>query len=265
MPRIRTSLRLLALAVTLAAIFVPNALGAGSAEPPGTPTAKTFHGTRTVGPLFASATSRQHFCTASVIHSPRGNVLLTAAHCINGSGAGLSFAPRFHAGAFPYGRWTVAAAYLDPAWLKSQDPRRDFAFLIVKPRRIGGHLRQIEQVTGANTLGLRPHPGQRVTVPAYPAGTDNNPITCTAPVYFDGVYPAFNCNPYPGGTSGSPWLAHTRRGRTVVGLIGGLHQGGCFTWTSYSPPFTAAIHRVYERAVHEAAPDVAPPAGSDGC
>ena len=27
----------------------------------------------------------------------------------------------------------------------------------------------------------------------------------------------------------------------------------------------AAIHRVYERAVREAAPDVAPPAGSDGC
>ncbi len=61
------------------------------------------------------------------------------------------------------------------------------------------------------------------------------PITCTAKVYFEGVYPAFNCNPYIGGTSGSPWLAPTPEGVMVVGLIAGLHQGGCYTYTSYSP------------------------------
>ena len=261
MHRIR-SLRLLALALALAVVAAPGALGAATGEPPGTPTATTFHGTPTVGPLFSNATATQHFCTASVIHSPRGNVLLTAAHCIRGTGAGLVFAPGFHGGVSPYGRWTVTAAYLDPAWLSSQNPRRDFAFLLVAPRRIHGHRRQIERVTGANRLGFAARAGERVTVPAYPAGADNNPITCTTSVYFDGVYPAFNCNPYPGGTSGSPWLAH---GRRVVGLIGGLHQGGCFTWTSYSPPFGTAVRRVYERAIHGSAPDVAPAAGSDGC
>jgi len=253
---------LLASVIVLALGAAPGALGAATGEPPGTPTATTFTGVPTVGPLFSSATSTHHFCTASVIHSPRGDVLLTAAHCILGTGAGLVFAPGFHRGVSPYGRWTVTAAYLDPAWRSGQDPQRDFAFLLVAPQRIGGHRRQIEQVTGANRLGHAPHAGQRVTVPAYPAGADNDPITCTAPVYFDGVYPAFNCNPYPGGTSGSPWLSH---GRRVVGLIGGLHQGGCFTWTSYSPPFGRAIRRVYERAIRRATPDVAPAAGSDGC
>jgi V8-like Glu-specific endopeptidase len=246
----------------LGIVAAPGALGAATGEPPGTPTATPFKGTPTVGPLFASATSTHHFCTASVVHSPRGDVLLTAAHCINGTGAGLVFAPGFHHGVSPYGRWTVTAAYVAPGWLTAQDPRRDFAFLLVAPKRLHGHRRQIEQVTGANHLGFAPHAGQRVTVPAYPAGTNNEPITCTAPVYFEGIYPAFNCNPYPGGTSGSPWLAH---GRRVVGLIGGLHQGGCFTWTSYSPPFGRAIHRAYERAVRRATPDVVPPAGSDGC
>jgi hypothetical protein len=264
MYRTRTTLRLLALGLLAAAIVVPNALGASSA-PPGTRTAKVFHGTPTVGPLFGSAVSTQHFCTASVVESPRGDVLLTAAHCVFGAATGWSFAPGFHGGVAPHGRWTVTAAYFDPAWLRSRDPRRDFAFLIVAPRRINGHRREIEQVTGANRLGFTPRGGQRVTIPAYPGGANNDPITCTAPVYFHSRYPAFNCNPYPGGTSGSPWLLGGRHGRTVVGLIGGLHQGGCFTWTSYSPPFTAAIHRVYERAIHRATPDVGPPPGSDGC
>ncbi len=262
MHRTRTALRLLALGLLAAAIVVPSALGASAGPPPGTQTARTFQGTPTVGALFVGP---QHFCTASVVHSPRGDVLLTAAHCVVGTGAGLVFAPGFHAGVSPRGRWTVTAAYLDPAWVRFQDPRRDFAFLIVAPRRVNGRNREIEQVTGANQLGFTPRARQRVTIPAYPAGANNDPITCTARVYFHAGYPAFDCNPYPGGTSGSPWLVRGRHGRTVVGLIGGLHQGGCFTWTSYSPSFTAAIHRVYERAIHHATPGVAPPAGSDGC
>ena len=32
----------------------------------------------------------------------------------------------------------------------------------------------------------------------------------------------------------------TRHGWSVVGVIGGLNQGGCYPWTSYSPPFGAS-------------------------
>ncbi len=224
-----------------------------------------FPGTPTVGALYPSATTNVHVCTASVIASPAGNVLLTAAHCVAGTGAGYVVAPGFHDGIAPYGRWRVTAAYLDPEWLTSQDPRRDFAFLTVAPLRIDDRWKTIEQVTGANRLGRRAFAGETVTIPAYPGGTSNEPVTCTVPLYFDGIYPAFNCNPYVGGTSGSPWIAQTRRGPTVVGLIGGLHQGGCFAYTSYSPPFGAAILRAYRRAVAGGPGDVAPVAGSDGC
>ncbi len=229
------------------------------------PTARTFHGTPTVGALFADATSTHHFCTASVIRSPTGDVLLTAAHCIVGTGAGLSFAPGFHGGVSPYGRWRVRAAYFDRGWLTRRDPRRDYSFLIVAPRVRHGRRTEIQRVTGANALGTRPRSGERVTIPAYPGGAANDPVTCTAPVYFDGVYPAFDCTPYPGGTSGSPWLVRTAHGRTVVGLIGGLHQGGCQVSTSYSPPFGRAVTDVFERAVHGSAADVGPSPGSDGC
>jgi hypothetical protein len=67
------------------------------------------------------------------------------------------------------------------------------------------------------------------------------------------------------GTSGSPWLVDTPTQPTIVGLIAGLHQGGCYPWTSYSPPLGARAHAVYERAARGATPDVAPRAGSDGC
>lgn len=262
---LRATTRLALLALAAGALLVSSATAASPTVPPGTPTARTFHGIKTVGALFPSATSTHHFCTASVVRSPQGDVLLTAAHCIRGTGAGLSFAPGFHGGVAPYGRWTVTAAYLDRGWLTHQDTRRDFAFLLVAPRTIRGRRTEIQQVIGGTALGLRARAGERVTIPAHPAGSNNRPITCTVPLYYDGVYPAFNCNPYPGGTSGSPWLAHTRLGATVVALIGGLHQGGCYTWTSYSPPFGIPVLRTYERAARHAKADVAPTAGSDGC
>jgi V8-like Glu-specific endopeptidase len=254
----------------IAAAGVAVALGAIAAPKPSpaaasVPAARTYAGTPTVGVLFVSATTVYHSCTASVVHSRRGNVLLTAAHCIDGTGTGYVFAPGFHGGVSPYGRWRVTAAYVDSTWLAKQDPAHDYAFLTVAPRRVRGQSEQIEQVTGANRLGSRAIRGERVTVPGYPAGTDNDPITCTTPLYFSGFYPAFDCNPYVGGTSGAPFLVHTARGSVVVGLIGGLHQGGCTSSTSYSSPLGAAAQQVYHRAAAGVRGDDADPAGSDGC
>jgi len=249
--------------LAVAALAVP---GVASAKPPaGTRKARAFPGTPTVGALFDSATSRTHFCTASVVASPHGNVLLTAAHCVDGSAKGWSFAPGFRHGVSPYGRWRVTGVYLDAQWIADQNPRRDYAFLTVAPKRIDGQRTDIQTVTGANGLSTGPSRGETVTVPAYPHGTANGPITCTAMVYFDGVFPAFNCNPYVDGTSGSPWLATTPDGIMIVGLIAGLHQGGCYPYTSYSPPLGSHARAVYRRAVTGAKPEIAPKPGPDGC
>jgi V8-like Glu-specific endopeptidase len=255
--------RAIAAAVAVVAIAAP---AVASARPPaGTKKATTFRGTPTVGALFDSTTSRTHFCTASVVSSPHGNVLITAAHCVQGSAAGWSFAPGFRRGVSPYGRWKVTGAYLDKRWIAEQDPRRDYAFLTTAPKRINGARTEVQTLTGSNELGVAPRRGETVTVPAYPRGKANLPVTCTAKVYLHGIFPAFNCNPYVDGTSGSPWLATTPDGRFVVGLIAGLHQGGCFPYTSYSPPLGSQARAVYRRAVAGAKPDIAPKPGSDGC
>ena len=245
---------------TVAALLT-SAAAAGPAS--GTPKAHSFDGVPTVGALF-DAGSSTHFCTASVIASPQGNLLVTAAHCIEGNARDLVFVPEYHAGAAPYGRWKVTGAYLNSQWLAGQSPMRDYAFLTVAARRVAGTLTEIQQLTGANTLADGATAREPVTVPAYPDGK-TRPITCTSRLYFDGRYPAFNCSPYPGGTSGAPWLVKTAHGDEVVGVIGGLHQGGCQVYTSYSSPLGAQAKRTYDSAVAGTHPDTAPKAGSDGC
>lgn len=265
----------------LVAVVVVAALGLGvpaaalaltlrssSAAPPAgrrIPTSHITAGVREVGAVFPNARSAQHDCTASVVHSPRGDVLLTAAHCVSGSGAGMVFAPSFRNGVSPYGRWTVIAAHLAPGWLKSEDPTDDFAFLTVAPRTIHGRRTEIEHVTGAYQFGNEPRSGAAITVLGYPEGSDSGPITCQATVYFTGAFPSFDCHGYLAGTSGGPWLVQTASGARVVGVIGGMNQGGCVDSSSYSSPLTQAARSVYARASDDDPADVAPAPGSDGC
>ena len=83
------------------------------------------------------------------------------------------------------GRWSAPTAPGDGS--PSSPPQRDFAFLVVAPRHHNGHLQRIEQVTGANRLGMAPVSGEQVTVPAYRTGHDDDPITCTTRVHYDGT------------------------------------------------------------------------------
>jgi hypothetical protein len=96
-------------------------------------------------------------------------------------------------------------------------------------------------------------------------GTADKPITCRAPVYFLKGYPAFNCGGYQGGVSGSPWLVGHGKVRTVVGIIGGLHQGGCTPGTSYSAALGGAAHAALKRAAHHRRADTFPAPPGDGC
>ncbi len=250
--------------VTLAGSAAASPPTGAGAVPPGTPVAHPSAGNRTVGPLFPPG-SAVHTCTASVVDSPVGDLLITATHCVIGSPKGYTFAPGYHDGVEPYGSWTVVGAYVDPEWTEHRAPELDVAFLRVAPHRVDGHVREIQGVTGGNRLGSAPSKRQEVTVPAYAIGRDDDPVTCTARVSYRGIYPAFGCNPYVDGTSGAPWLVDTKHGWDVVGVIGGLHQGGCYPWTSYTAPFGPDTARTYAGAARGAETPALPPPESDGC
>jgi V8-like Glu-specific endopeptidase len=239
------------------ASFIVVALGAYVVSPlaqaagrpvPAVRSGVPFNGTAAVGALFARSGGKlgAHFCTASVVSSPAGNLLITAAHCMQGRHPGhVVFAPGYHNGRFPDGIWVVTRVYVDSAWATSQNPDDDVAFLIAG--RPGTH---IQRHTGAEILRID-RPPQMVQVIGYPDAT-NRPITCTAPAReFGARQMVFDCDNYTNGTSGGPFLAHVspKTGDGwVIGVIGGYQQGGDTPDVSYSPRFFASVLALYRTA-----------------
>jgi V8-like Glu-specific endopeptidase len=208
-------------------------------------------GTPAVGALFHDAAGRLggHFCTASVVNSPAGDLVITAAHCVTGVATGqLAFVPGYHDGREPYGTWQVTRVFVDQAWAGSQDPDHDVAFLVV---HLPGTAAPVQALTGGERLGAEPPAAAWVHVIGYPR-TRERPLTCQGPARpFGAGQQEFACAGYTGGTSGGPILAHFDPGTgegTVIGVIGGYEQGGDTPAVSYSARFGPAVRALYETA-----------------
>ena len=139
--------------------------------------------------------------------------------------------------------WRVTAAYAAPDWIRHFDTRDDFAFLHVAPKMIGGRMRALQDVTGGNELGRTPAAGSTATVIGYPLGIGGSGIHCTSTIYREPPFSGFDCIGFRDGTSGGPWLAGRGNQRRVVGVVGGLHQGGCTAAQLYAAPLGDAAHR----------------------
>lgn len=211
-------------------------------------------GLRSVGVLLDG---EDHWCTASVVDSPRGDVVATAAHCVFEYGtyaSGFSFAPGFHGGgkgSAPYGTWKVAAIQVDDRWRKDEDDTADYAFLTLEPDARG---RQVQDVVGAAEPDWSSKPSRRVTVVGYPNpehNPANRPITCTTDARHDADQPArmvrIECQGFWDGTSGSPWLAdYVDPGRP--GRVIGVLSGGDTDTESTAVLFGARARALYDKA-----------------
>lgn len=253
-----------ALAVWLLAL----ASGCGRAAPPevhptsATPTATKMSATPVppnarIGALFLGG-GDLHTCTAGVIDSTGGDLILTAAHCVAGD-VDATFVAGFKDAADPASIWRVATIYLDPRWVKSQDPLADFAILRVT--RDGGET--VEEAAGGGlTIGTAPKPGTVVTVTGYGLGVGGGPIGCQgATEVAPGGFPSLPCGGLIDGTSGAPWTT----GPTITGLVGGLDGGGCDENVSYSPPFDGGVTALLTRAEAGGPGDEAPAVFDDDC
>ncbi|MFD7827918.1 trypsin-like serine peptidase [Kitasatospora sp. NPDC059803] len=189
----------------------------------------------TVGALFSGAAAAgNHFCTASVLHSPGGNLLLTAAHCL-GSAGGVTFVPGYRDGSAPYGSWQVTAVHTTTGWSQKGDQDEDFAILETAPN----NGRNVEDVVGGNRLGADEPFGATVRLYGYP-GDAEEPLLCTNTTGRQSTYQrVIDCPAYPSGTSGGPWI-NVATG-DVVGAIGGYQQGGDSDDVSYSAYFDHTI------------------------
>jgi V8-like Glu-specific endopeptidase len=240
-------------------------------RPDYTPTASTpSAGGRTyptVGAIFPQGTSGPHTCTASVVASSTNDTIITAAHCVVGTAAGMAFVPGYDAGRAPYGTWQVTGAYVSDAWQRQRSPAADYAVLTVAPRDLGSRRVQIADVTGSETLGPAPAPRTTVTVVAYNRAPAENSVVCNARVYLHDGTLSFACHGFVGGSSGAPWLTANPGSNvwTLRGVIGGLYQGGCEEYRSHSSVFTDAVEALLVRAEGREHPDSVAAGGASGC
>ncbi|MBO1416922.1 serine protease [Streptomyces sp. FH025] len=198
-----------------------------------------------IGTLSVHNAQGPRACTASVVHSPGRNLLVTAAHCVQNQRVGLLdglvFTPGYRNGYSPYGTWQVQSITVHPRWAEEDDPDYDVAFVTVRP--VDG--RQVEDAVGGNQIGTGQGFGLAVSVTGYPNDSDE-PITCSVRTRSQSsTQERFDCGGYTDGTSGSPWV--TGDG-AVVGVIGGYQEGGETPGTSYSVAFDQRIADLYRKA-----------------
>jgi V8-like Glu-specific endopeptidase len=213
---------------------------------------QAFAGTPAVGALFTTSAGQlgQHFCTASVVDSPAGDLVITAAHCMTGISGTVDFVPGYNSGTKPYGVWTVTKVYVDQAWSSSSSPDDDFAFLRVNQ---AGSSVPVEDETGADRLATgTPASHQLVEVIGYPNAT-NQPVTCQSWLLEPMAGQLeFDCGNYTNGTSGGPFLSEVDQATgqgLVIGVIGGYQQGGYMPQISYSALLGANTAALYNKAV----------------
>ncbi|MFD5466273.1 trypsin-like serine peptidase [Kitasatospora sp. NPDC127059] len=204
-----------------------------------------------VGAVFTRNADGDHFCTASVVDSAGLNLIVTAAHCVwdpkIGQRSDLVFVPGYRNGDTPSGVWPLLAVTVDDGWKDHADPDMDVAFAVVQAQ----NGQQVQQVLGANELGVNRGYRVPVRVTGYP-GSSDVPITCSNTTSEQSATQLrIDCPDYTGGTSGSPWVTDfdpaTRTG-TVVGVIGGYQEGGNSPDTSYSSYFGDRVQALYDRA-----------------
>ncbi len=219
-------------------------------------TGKPFGGTPAVGALFTTSHGQlgTHFCTASVVSSPHGDLLVTAAHCVTGrqgvtgTQGTIAFVPGYTNGKGPYGIWYVSRVFTDQAWNTSASQDDDVAFLQVRQNSTST---PIEDITGAEDLGIDLPPVELAQVIGYPNGAGEPMICQNWTKAFTPAQLEFDCGGYPDGTSGGPFLVKVDQATgqgTVMGVIGGYEQGGDDPAVSYAARLGRNISALYEKA-----------------
>jgi len=208
-------------------VIAPTAFSPGSARSSGA-----------VGGLFVRTlglTVPHPFCTASVVNSSHGDLLLTAAHCLGKVPVSqMVFIPYYHGGTSPFGEYRVTSQTFPRRWFPGGNISRDYAFLTVSGN--------VQARAGAEKLGTSYPLPRSARLEGYSLSGD--PVVCTGQP--SSVARAgrkqlkFDCPGFSDASSGGPFLTRIAQKSglgTIVGVIGGYQEGGGSTSVSYSSPF----------------------------
>lgn len=216
-----------------------------------------FGGTPQVGALVwqnPDGTPGIRLCSAVAVDSPAGDVIATAAHCVNGIALGIggpmsiAYVPEYQPGQAPYGVWYPTRITVAPQWAAQQDPDYDLAFLNVA-RPVSSV--PLEQVTGAERFGGAALTGRLGVLMGYPLFAPQ-PVACRSSIRRESpTQLEFDCADFPTGTSGGPLLTDVdpRTGiGTLAGVVGGYELGGNRDNISYAAALTPPLVALYQQA-----------------
>ena len=174
--------------------------------------------TLTTGRVFWSCNSDLSSCSAGVVPSTSGDVIVTAGHCVFDTttltwmtGCNWIFVPGYINGTAPYGRWPLRQAAALTLWTRSNpDYNYDVAFVALSI--VNG--KHISQVTGSQSLGFNKPRSKASYSFGYPVNLARGELiqwcsgTPAASRYTGNNYVGqglSNCL-MTGGCSGGPWL-----------------------------------------------------------
>ena len=118
-------------------------------------------------------------CSATVVSSRSGSLLIPPGHCaFDAGGTGrfatnLAFVPGYSRGEHPYGVWSVGHVIVPGAWARFGLPDFDIAMLRVRRRQAG----TLESVVGARGIGFGQSRKQRLQAYGFPGRA------CSGPAY----------------------------------------------------------------------------------
>jgi hypothetical protein len=213
-------------------------------------------------------------CTATVIDSPLGDLIVTAAHCVqslddNHKFTNFYFAPdhagptcaQLNCGTNPEGVWTATSADLTVYPDAAHNQRFDWAFINVHP--LAGEL-PIQRVVGALGVDFNAATSQAWTIFGYPYGAEISPgvnqlsfVQCggtssTAdPSIVPGPGPVGlfigppSCDAETAGASGGPWIENSTG---TVGAVNKVQNAGMGIVGTYLG--TDAAHAYQQASKH---------------
>lgn len=212
----------------------------------------------TVGRLFFESDDGESSCSANVVDSPNGSVVMTAAHCAYGHD--YRFVPGYDDGAAPYGEWRVDQV-LAPADFSYE---HDYAAMVVETH--GGMT--LQEVVGASDIAFSAPRPDRLAIFGYPRERANAPedpyegrhLTYSSGTTRDGAFGMIGTDSdLSRGVSGGPLLRDvdpvTGTG-TQVAVVSGSpcvefdDEGDCVRaeLATYGVPFDDEAERLYREA-----------------
>lgn len=219
------------------------------------------------------AERKPYECSGSVIDSPDGDLVLTAAHCVIDPVSGkvasfLTFIPAYRGGSEPYGRWGAAEYSIPEAWTKTAgtafpNEGGDIALLKIKEfeDQKSGTKVSVEEVVGSLGIAFDQACNQIYTQYGYPAdppyggeilyshiapyaGADTNPHFFPQPMKI--------ASDFTEGASGGPWTVGPTSAPTVLSLTNYFYESQPgYVFGAY---FGEAARKAYELAAEKVVP-----------